>query len=319
MKKRTVIISLMMVFIGITLIAGGCFAMGFDFRKLDKHTYTERTVEITDAFENIIVTKGSDIRLLPSEDGKCRVVFTESNKVTYSSNVEDGTLTIKRVEDRKWYDYFGFNFTSYSVKLYLPETKYNYVNIKTFSGDIELSEGLTFHHVNLDCSSGDIRCYAAIDDNLFAESSSGDMDIKGISPANGITLANTSGDIKLSDIDSACKIDISNTSGDIIANNISCENLEIRSTSGDATLNSVIASGKIKIKSTSGDIRLDGCDANEFDVRSTSGDIEGTLKSDKVFNVHTTSGDINVPSSVEGSGTFSADVTSGDVKISIEK
>ena len=97
------------------------------------------------------------------------------------------------------------------------------------------------------------------------------------------------------------------------------ERVIVRSTSGDATLNSVIASGKIKIKSTSGDIRLDGCDANEFDVRSTSGDIEGTLKSDKVFNVHTTSGDINVPSSVEGSGTFSADVTSGDVKISIEK
>jgi len=318
MKKRTVIISLIMVFIGITLIAGGCFAMGFDFRKLDKHTYTERTVEITDAFENIIVTKGSDIRLLPSEDGKCRLVFTESDTVTYSSNVEDGTLTIKRDENRKWLDYFGFNFTSYSVKLYLPETKYNYVNIKTFSGDIELSEGLTFHHVNLDCSSGDIRCYAAIDDNLFAESSSGDMDIKGISPANGITLANTSGSIKLSNMDMADKIDISSTSGSIHADNISCENFEIRSSSGDSELDSVIASGKIKIKSTSGDIRFDGCYAYEFDVRSTSGDIKGTLKSDKVFNVHATSGSIDVPESTEAEGTFNADVTSGDVKITIE-
>ncbi|MBQ3574953.1 MAG: DUF4097 family beta strand repeat protein [Clostridia bacterium] len=317
MKKRTVIIALLMVFIGITLIAGGCFAMGFDFRKLDNHTYTERSIEITEAFENIVIAKGSDISLLPSEDGKCRAVFTESDTVTYSSNVEDGTLTIKRSEDRKWLDYFGFNFTSYNVKLYLPETKYNYMNIKTFSGDIELSEGLTFHHVNLDTASGDIRCYAAIDDNLFAETSSGDMDIRGIN-ARGITLSVTSGRIKLSGIDSAVKIDISSTSGSIHADNVACENFEIRSSSGVSELNSVIASGKIKIKSTSGGIRFDGCDANEFDVRSTSGDIEGTLKSDKVFNVHATSGSIDVPETIEADGTFNADVTSGDVKITIE-
>ncbi len=317
MKKRTVIISLIMVFIGITLIAGGCFAMGFDFRKLDKHTYTERIVEITDAFENIIVTKGSDIRLLPSEDGKCRVVFTESDTVSYSSTVEDGTLTIERVENRKWLDYFGFNFTSYSVKLYLPEAKYNSVNIKTFSGDIELSEGLTFHHVNLDCSSGDIRCYAAIDDNLFAECTSGSMDISGTN-ARGVTLSVSSGSIKLSGINSAAKIDISSTSGSIYMDNVACENLEIRSTSGSTKMDSVVTSDKIKIKSSSGSITLNGCDADSFRIDSTSGSIKGSLLSDKIFDVHTTSGSINVPDSIEGSGTFSAYATSGSIKITIE-
>ena len=317
MKKRTVMIALLMVAIGIVLMIAGGFAMGFDFRKLDNHTYTERTVEITDAFENIIVTKGSNIRLLPSEDGKCRAVFIESNKVTYSSNVEDGTLTIKRNDHRKWYDYFGFNFTSYDVKLYLPETKYNYVNIKTFSGDIELAEGLIFHHVNLDATSGRISCQATIDDNLFAEVSSGSMDISGTN-ARGITLSISSGSLNISNISSAGKIDISNTSGSVHADNVACESLEIRSTSGSTKLDSVIASGGMKINSSSGSIRFDGCDANEFDIRSTSGSVKGTLKSGKIFNVHSTSGSVNVPPSVEGSGTFNADVTSGSIKISIE-
>ena len=316
MKKRTVIIALLMVAIGIVLmIAGGC-AMGFDFRKLDNHTYTERTIEITDAFENIIA-EGGNISLLPSEDGKCKAIFIESEKVTYASNVEDGTLTIKRSDDRKWLDYIGFNFSNYGVKLYLPEAKFNFVNIKTFSGDIELAEGLTFHHVNLDCSSGGIRCYAAIDDNLFAESSSGGITVSGTN-ARGITLAISSGSLNISNIDSAGKIDISNTSGSIHADNVACENLEIRSTSGSVKLDSVIASGVIKIKSSSGSIRFDGCDANEFDVRSTSGGVRGTLKSGKIFNVHSTSGSIDVPDSAEGSGTFNADVTSGSIKISID-
>ena len=314
--KKGIIIAIAMILLGITLIMAGGIAVGFDFKMFDNDEHTERSVEITEAFDSITI-KGGDIRILPSEDGKCRAVFFESDKISYNSDVEDGMLTIKYNDDRKWYDYIGFHFTDCGTTLYLPEVKYNYVNIKTFSGDIELGEGLTFHHINLDTSSGDIRCYAAIDDNLFAESSSGDMDISGVN-TKGITLSVTSGSVKLSDINSAAKIDISSTSGSIHAENVACENLEIRSSSGSTKLYSVIASGKIKIKSTSGDIRFDGCDANELDVRSTSGDIRGTLLSDNVFDVHTTSGSIDVPDTVEADGTFNADVTSGDVKISIE-
>ena len=316
MKKRVAVIGLLMVVTGIALLIAGGFAMGFDFRKLDNHDYIERSVEITDAFDSISF-EGGKIRILPSEDGKCRAVFTESGKIRYTSEIENDMLTIKRVDDRKWYEYIGFHFKDYGAVLYLPEVKYNSLFLKSLSGSIEVAEGLTFHHVNIDSTSGSIRCHAKIDDNLFAESKSGSVEISGAN-ARSISVSSTSGSLKLYDMDVAGAIGVYKTSGSIHADNVRCESMEIHSTSGSTKLDSVIVSGEMKIKSSSGSIRFDGSDAGSFRIESTSGSIKGTLLSEKDFDVHTTSGSIDVPSSVEGSGVFSAYVTSGSVDIRIK-
>ena len=81
-------------------------------------------------------------------------------------------------------------------------------------------------------------------------------------------------------------------------------------------MNSLIANGRIDITRSTGDVYFDGCDAAEVCVVTDTGSVKGTLLTDKIFQVYTRTGKINVPEYWEG-GKCKITTSTGNVKISI--
>ena len=85
---------------------------------------------------------------------------------------------------------------------------------------------------------------------------------------------------------------------------------------GETELNGVVASKEISVMTNAGDIELDNCDAPEIYLKTNTGDISGTLLTGKIFKVHVTVGDIEVPGDGDG-GICEITTNVGDVRMKI--
>lgn len=293
------------------MAAGACIAAGlliilaamiwirFDVRRLNTVRFETKTYPVPESFRHIDVRDvDCDVRLLLSEDGSCRVVSTESDRIVNRVEVRDDTLTITRNDERRWYERFSIWWGGdLTLTVYLPEQEYQSLFLKTVSGDISVPEQLGFAAAALSSISGDISFLARTDGGLTITSTSGG--IRGGNAAGGdVRVTTVSGDVRLS--------------------GVTARALRVKTTSGEIGLRSVTAEQEADVQSTSGDVELDGFDAPSIRIRTVSGEVEGGLLSPKAFETHTTSGEVRVPPSDPSGGTCSVTTTSGDIVIRIE-
>jgi DUF4097 and DUF4098 domain-containing protein YvlB len=81
-------------------------------------------------------------------------------------------------------------------------------------------------------------------------------------------------------------------------------------------MNNVIASGNYTIERSTGDVTFNGCDAAELLVEVSTGDVTGTLLTEKVFVVRSSSGKIDVPETITG-GKCKITTSTGCIHIEI--
>lgn len=264
MTKRTkgwLIVAISLILVGCILFAGVMTAMNWNFRKLSKDKYETNTYTLADPFTNISIhIQTADIVFVPSADNTVSVVCYEEVKTKHTVAVEGDTLVIKNTDSTKWYQHLGLHLGSPTITVYLPAGTYSALAVKATTGDISIPKNFSFASADIDVTTGDIICSAAV---------SGDM-----------TLHITTGDVQLSDV--------------------TCRNLTATGTTGDITLNNVIASESFFIKRGTGDVSFVACDASELTVKTTTGDITGTLLTAKTFVAHATTGDVKVPGTTSG-------------------
>lgn len=295
-RRISIRVALALIAAGLCISFFAALSLGFDFTKMNTMDFVTNTYTVDEKFSNISVDGAEcDIRLLASEDGVCKVVCTEGENISHSVTVENGTLSIVRHDARRWHMYFGVYWGSMEILVYLPQSEFDTLHAQSVSGDIEVPEGFSFASADVKSTSGDITFSAAVEDLLFADTTSGNIRL------DGIRFRNT---------------EIDTTSGDIRLSDISCQNAEIGSTSGDIRLDDVTAADAIHAQSVSGNITLQRCDAASLQFSSTSGDIFGSLLTGKQFDADTTSGDIRVPASSAG-GACKASTVSGNIEFSI--
>ena len=188
------------------------------------------------------------------------VVCYEDVNIQHTVSVEGDALAIQEVDNRKWYQHLHIFSQSTKITVYLPEGSYGTLTIKASTGNVTIPKGFSFASADMDITTGDITCCAAV---------SGDM-----------ALHITTGDVQLSDV--------------------TCRNLTATGTTGDITLNNVMASESFSIKCTTGDVMFNACDAATITVKTTTGDITGSLLTAKAFDAHATTGCVEVPQSTEG-------------------
>lgn len=260
-----------------------------------------------------------NVEILPSEDGKITVSRNETEKVFYSVSVENGTLTVRRVDNRKWYERIQFfNFNAPVLTVRLPKGEYQTLNAKVRSFNLSVAEGIVFDRATVTASSGSVRYFADVKETLTLTVTSGSLSVKKVS-AGEITGTVTSGRMKWEEI--SCKrLTLSGTSGTTELNDVAAsDSVCLELVSGSVTLTDVVCDGDFSVKSTSGSLRLNRCDGEKITLQTTSGSVKGTLRSPKVFNVKVSSGSVNVPDSVQNAGLCEIKTTSGSVKISIEE
>lgn len=320
MDKRTkkwLIAAACLVGIGLIVMGGVMTMLNWNFRKLSTVKYETNTHRIYNTFTDIsLSTNTADITFAPSSDGSCKVVCHEETNLKHAVTAEDGALKIYMQDTRKWYSYIGIHFGSPKITVYLPAGEYGALTIQTGTSDTKIAKDFKFQSMDVSQSTGDVVNYASAGDSIKIKTTTGKITMQGVS-AKSVYLSASTGKITASDIGCEGEINAEVSTGKIYLTNVNCKNLSSGGSTGDIDLEDVIAEEKITIKRSTGDVEFERCDAAEISVETDTGDVEGSFLSDKVFIVKTSTGDVDVPSTVTG-GKCAITTSTGDIEISIK-
>ena len=298
MKKRTIwiIIALCCVIIGTIIFVSGMSKIDWDFKKLGSYNFETNAYEIVDEFNKIeINAKTANINFQLAEDGECKVVCYENKKEKHLTSVDNGVLKINYTNEKRWYDYLHILSNSPKITVYLPDLDNITLTIKVSTGDVKLPSDFTFESISISGSTCHVKCFASSINQTKIHVSTGDIIIENATAKN---------------------YDLHVSTGYAKITNVNCENIVSTGSTGDIKLNNVIASEKISIERSTGKVEFYRCDANELKIITSTGDVEGTLLSDKVFIVKSSTGDIDVPSSITG-GMCEITTSTGDIEVRV--
>ena len=318
MKKTTkvwLIIAVFLVLIGCVLFAAVMSALKWDFTKLSTVQYETNTYEISKAFDSISVnTQTADIVLALSDNGKCKVECHEEENAKHFVTVEEGILNIELVYERN--GYFGLDFGSPGITVYLPETQYNSLFIDGSTGDIEIPKVFCFNNADISLSTGDVEFDASVLETIEIKTGTGDINAENFS-AGAVELSVSTGRVTVSSLSCEGDITVGVTTGDADLNDIRCKSVISSGGTGDISLNNVIAAERFSIKRSTGDVRFESSDAAEIFIETGTGYVMDTLLTDKMFVIQTDTGDVDVPQSTNG-GICKVTTGTGDIKLNIQ-
>lgn len=279
----------------------------------------------------------ADFKLLPSENGTCRVECMESEKICYSVTTENNVLHIECADRRTLFSRYKFSKAQRhaTVRVYLPQGTYKSLEVETTSGDIAIPAGYAFDTASLQSTSGDIACCAECG-ALSAQAASGDITLKDTS-CGTLSLGTASGAVTLLNIKNESggsietasgkaqitnykgdALEIGTASGKVSLENAECAALHINTASGGVDLTHTVSADVMEIGTASGSIHFENCDAASLSLDSMSGSVVGTLNTGKAFHAQSRSGKVDVPFDT-GEGTCKVSTLSGSIRIKIAK
>jgi len=295
--KIWLIAAISFLLIGCVIFGGVIMAINWDFSKLSTEKYETNNYEINETYSNIsIITNTADIKFEAAPDGKSKVVCFEDKNEKHSVEVADGTLSIKIVSTKKWYEHIGFDFKSPKITVYLPEKEYGNLFVMGSTGKIQIPEKFVFKSIDIKMSTGMVENYASAVNDIKIKTSTG-----------GISSQNVN----------AQSISINVSTGDVNLKNINCKNFISEGDTGSITLKNVIVTEKICIERSTGNIKFEESDAKDILAETDTGSVKGSLLSEKVFIVRSDTGKIDVPKTVNG-GKCEITTDTGDIKIVIK-
>lgn len=316
--KNWLIAALALILAGAAMFTTALALCGWDITKLGTVDYVETTLEPSGDFENISINVyTTDLRLLPSEDGKCRIVCYEDEKISHTAEVKDGTLVIDTNDTRKWFT-VSLSFKSTTMEVYLPKSEYEYLDIRTDTGAVYLPNNCTFESINIDGNTGAVSCHSSAKGDVDIELDTGALVVSNVS-AGSMKLKTDTGIIELSGSTVAENIDVASATGFVSLENITCVSLRAKADTGRVSLDgvtcsdlhaetdtgsialeNVVGSGKFELISDTGHIDLNGCDAAELYIETDTGSVSGELLTDKIFFAESDTGRVSVPKSMTG-------------------
>ena len=180
--KIGLLIAACLVIVGLFLFAAVMSQYNWNFTKLSTAKFETNIYEIKESFNNIrIDIDTTEIEFLSSEGEGCRIHCVEMEKVKHSAVVQDGTLVIKVIDTRKWYDHIGIFLGSPKMTVYLPEETYTSLSIDTDTGDIHIPGNFTFDEIEIEGDTADVECLATVSKDIDVSLSTGHIKIENIS------------------------------------------------------------------------------------------------------------------------------------------
>lgn len=282
--------------VGTTIVA--LAAVNFDITKLSTVKYVTNTYQVKDKFDKIVIDEiTSNIVFAKAEDKNCTVVCREPEKVSHSADVKDGTLTIKAIDNREWYDRIGLFFESPSITVYLPKKEYDSLTVNSDTGNITIPDRFSFKSAEIRTDAGNVMCAADVKKTFSVELSTGNIEAKDLS-AGSITLSASTGNVKLGSV----SVD---------------KDITVTTDTGNIRMENTTAKGGCQLQTVTGNVKLDGCDADHLSVKTDTGNIDGVLLSPKCFITSTDTGNIDVPNTFSG-GRCELKTDTGNIRIKLQ-
>lgn len=276
------IVNVLLIFNAIGIIASSSL----------RKSITESTHLIMYEYQNIkIQLNDYDIRI-HLNDSENKIVYNENKKVKLQ--VEDNeTLLIKQVDNRNFFE--KFNSSRFmKLDIYLAKETCNNLEIKNNTGNIIIDKGFEFDNVNITNTTGNVDFKSQVKDALKIETSTGDIIVNDVTVLNQLELKVNTGKINLY--------------------NIRCGYLNINSRTGDVKITNAIVKYDCNLNGRTTDVSLEDFDAKNIYIVLSTGDVSGTILSNKIFDVKSNTGKVNIPKSREG-GDCVIKVSTGDIDI----
>ena len=273
-KKIWIIIAAALILIGAISFVIIMFSCDWNFLALSTVKYQTTEYEISDDFTDISITADTEhITVLPSTDGKCRIVCYLDERAQHSVCVNNGVLSIAHGNMKKWYDYISaFNFEYPRITVYLPSDEYNNIVIDSHTGDINIK-------------------------NIFV----GTLDIEV-----------STGEVKVENVVCAKDLKLVVSTGDANLVKVRCNNLISVGDTGDLVMDDVWAADKLDIVRDTGDVTFNLCDASEVEIVTSTGDVTGVFIRDMMIFANTSMGKIDVPN-INSGGRCEITTDTGDI------
>jgi DUF4097 and DUF4098 domain-containing protein YvlB len=319
MKKRTKFTLLLATFfsvIGITVGLIGLCMMNGDWGQLARERSITNTYDLTESFDRIVIeVDTTDVIVCPSINGTSHVTTLDTEKYHHEVSVENGTLTIRLKDTRKWYERIGFYTSDTKVTLHLADSVYALLSVKGTTCDISVNEGLSFHEADIKTTTGTVGFDALVKNALSINTDTGDVEVKG-SALGSLRVQTGTGKVVLQPSTGIGTLSVETDTADVVIRNASCTSLSVKCDTGDVKLEGVTAAN-MNVETNTGDVDFVGCDANEITVHTDTGDVEGSLRTGKAFEVRTDTGKVRVPTADPSGGICRITTDTGDVHITI--
>lgn len=314
--KLWLFIAVSLVVVGGLIFGGVMMMLKWDFSLLSTSKHETNEYVITEAFQNIsVVTDTADVVFVPTRESEVTVTCQETEKLKYSVRVEDGTLIVELVDERKWYDYIGIHFGSRHVVISLPAREYGALAVELNTGNVDIPGMFRFESMEILSTTGHVTNFASASEQIRIGTSTGDIRVEGVS-AGALELTVSTGKVMVTDVTCGGNMKVNVSTGKTSLTDIRCSNLVSNGNAGDLSMKNVVAEGAFSIERCTGDVRLDACDAAEIFIKTDTGDVTGSLLTDKIFLPRTDTGSVDVPGTTTG-GKCKVETATGDIKLRI--
>lgn len=276
-KTRKILLIVLSCILGIVIVVGVFGAIiGFNFKDIGGGKVEKETTNIIGSYKNIEVSEvAGSVEIVNLKSGSSRVETYKKGKLYVDTigSPDKETLTIKLVDERKWYEKLFTNDGALKTTVYLSSSELDTIKVKTVSGAISVLGDFDVDIVKLSSTSGSIKCETTANDSMLVSSTSGDVTIKGVG-----------GD----------SVSAKTTSGAITLDRITAKTLNAESVSGRIEILNSDVVNKLVAKTTSGKIDFNYADAKEMFFYSDSGSISGKVIKSKKIATNTTSGKVTI-------------------------
>lgn len=294
-KKIWLIVAACLCGGGVLIMASAFLFGGLFFGDMETGKYeTNETVLSGEVREIVIDTDTADVSLVLTEDRDLRVVCHEETRAKHSVQVADGVLSVKICNTRKWYDYINVSFERASITVYLPQSAYGDLRVKTDTGRVEIPERFSFGTLEISTDTGDIVCDAPVSGDVKLHSDTGNVRFGG-TDAGAFSVQTSTGNVR------------------ILGTKVSA-GLTAKTSTGEITLDGVVAAEAIEITSSTGEVELSLCDASRLQIKTSTGEVEATLLSEKQVDADSSTGDVDVPRNGHG-GACVIRTSTGDITV----
>lgn len=298
--KIWLIVGAALVVLGLIVFTVVMTVNHWDFNKLSTVKYITSRYTVSENFTDIsIQIDTANVLFVPSEGDVCEVLCHEPENVRHSVAVEDGCLTVRVQDERKWHEYIGIYNGTPKLTVTLPRGDYQSLVVDGSTGSINLPGNFSFERINISGSTGNVECLASASESLKIRVSTGRIRVEDLS-AGDVDLQVSTGGITASQLSCTGILSLNTSTGRVTLTDISCGTLTSTGSTGNITLENVTASRDVSIVRSTGDVKLVKCDAAELTITTDTGSVTGTLLSDKVFIAHTDTGRVIVPKTTTG-------------------
>ncbi len=302
MKKTLCILAVLLVIAGGVLMLATFPTIHAEQQKNDE--YADFSEDLKDRFDSVEVHAViADVIITSTDGGNPSVVAKTDPAITVRVESNGTTLVIEEIDQRKWYQKIGIDFTKPSkIEIHLANGTYTTLNVLNINGDITVK--------------ADLETIAF--ENIFTENTNGDTEIK--IPVNFVSCNSKNGDISfiLGPISpdgrgTTALVKGMTTNGDIVDSSFASHKSFV---TGNGKITSTGSFAILYAKTTNGDIFFNRIYGDKVTAESVNGDITAAIMQPMNYVTSSKNGRVTVPKET-GESPFVASTVNGDITIEI--